>query len=54
MKVPYLTDRISRTLAKRLHSSNRAIAIKRFGIILFELPRTAVTIRFFRLKGIAI
>jgi len=41
MKIPYLTDRITRTISKKLHNNNRGIAVTKFGIILFELPLTA-------------
>jgi len=46
MKVPYLTNKLTRRKAKELGVANTGgIAVKLFGIILYELPFTPETLK---------
>lgn len=46
MKIPYYTDRKTRRIAKQMGVANRGgIAVKFFGIILYELPITEETLK---------
>lgn len=46
MKIPYLTDHLTRQKAKALHApATGGIAVKFMGIIIYELPFTAETLK---------
>ena len=51
MKIPYLTDLITRKFARRLGNINRGVKITKFGFILFELPLTPAVLRLYRSKN---
>lgn len=45
MKIPYITDRVTRKMAKKLGVANTGgIAVTILGIIIYELPFTTRTL----------
>jgi hypothetical protein len=46
MRIPYITDKLTRRKAKELGVGNTGgIAVKVFGIIIYELPFTPETLK---------
>jgi len=51
MKIPYLSNNISRNLRKRIGGTYGGIAVKVLGITLYELPITPATLRWVRIHN---